>query len=60
MSEELKLSSIPTLDLVAELSTRAGVTKYPKYVTAGEVFCHRQTLPGNCIMLVIRDDTSML
>ena len=54
------MTTIPTLDLVAELATRAGVTKYPKYVTAEEVFCHRQTLPGNCIMLVIRDDAGML
>ena len=49
------LKRVATADLINELATREGVTKYPKYVTSEEVFNHRYTLPGNCVMLVVKE-----
>lgn len=52
---ELVLSSIPTADLVTELSKRDEVTVYPRWVTPDEVFGHRQTLDGRYTMMVVRE-----
>ena len=52
-SDELK--RFTTAELVAELSKRDNVTKYPRWVTSEEVFGHRQTLDGKYTMLVVRE-----
>ena len=49
------LKEVSTADLVAELSKRDNVTKYPRWVTSEEVFGHRQTLDGKYTMLVVRE-----
>jgi len=51
MTDELK--RFTTAELVAELSKRDNVTKYPRWVTSEEVFGHRQTLDGKYTMLVV-------
>jgi glutaredoxin-related protein len=47
------LTSVSTRDLIAELETRDGVTKYPKWATSSEVFAHRETFPGDSILIKI-------
>ena len=49
------LKRFTTDELVAELSKRDNVTKYPRWVTSEEVFGHRQTLDGKYTMLVVRE-----
>lgn len=49
------LKRFTTAELVAELSKRDNVTKYPRWVTSEEVFGHRQTLDGKYTMLVVRE-----
>ena len=49
------ITQFSTADLVAELSKRDNVTKYPRWVTSEEVFGHRQTLDGKYTMLVVRE-----
>jgi len=47
------LSTITTDRLVKELESREGVTKYPKWSTREDIFKHRQTIPGNKILLEV-------
>ena len=48
------ITQFSTADLVAELATRHGVTKYPRWVTSEEVFGHRLTMSGDCTILVVQ------
>ncbi len=49
------LKRFSTDELVEELATRDGVTKYPRWVNRDEVFGHRQTLDGRYTLLVVRE-----
>ena len=54
--EVVSLAGFTTDELIAELVKRSEVTIYPRWVTADDVFGHRETFPGDRILLMVKKE----